>query len=378
MASSESNKKSNVLESNQDLISSLPTDLIDEILKRLPVSMVAKTSALSRKWRRNWLSLKYFVFDKSFWEEHKSNTNFDWKRINEIIGSILLYHNDPVHEFYLHVPNDLDHEFYLNISQWLSFLSRAAIKKISLVNLAKADSLPVMPSHIFACNELVHLKIVNYALNLNAPSDCIGFAYLRNLELLSVEFKHDVFRSLITSCPRLTHLRLKDCIGITNLVFDHVPILKILSIQGSFASLAFRNTFHLKRISLSLSPMENTTYLETVSAILALALPPVELQFLRFDGLLCKVTPSKNVLQHKFDYNNNFKLRHLLKAKITGITGSSLELKLVEYIAGISVKLKKFMFKCAKLDPSSELKVLRELLQLPRASKRAKLVCLAQ
>ncbi|XP_021725015.1 uncharacterized protein LOC110692316 [Chenopodium quinoa] len=182
---------------------------------------------------------------------------------------------------------------------------------------------------------------------------------------------------------------------------------------------------------LSLSPMENTTYLETVRAILTFAMPPVRLQYLRFDGHLCKflaagcfkkltqtfshlrilcltkldlddfnvfcftinmvqncpyikylelssITPNKSVLQHKFDYDNNFKLRHLLKAKITGITGSSAELKLVEYIVGISVKLTRFLFKCNNLDPSSELKVLRELLQLPRASKKAKLVCLAQ
>uniref|UniRef100_A0A803MPR9 F-box/LRR-repeat protein 15/At3g58940/PEG3-like LRR domain-containing protein n=1 Tax=Chenopodium quinoa TaxID=63459 RepID=A0A803MPR9_CHEQI len=277
-----------------------------ESSKKIQVSMLAKTSVLSRKWRRNWLSLKYLIFNKAFWEEHKSSTYFDWKRINEIISGILLHHNGPVHEFYLHVPNDPDQEFYLNLSQWLSFLSRAAIKKITLVNLAKADSLPIMPSHIFSCNELVDLKIVYYALNA-PPSDCLGFAYLQNLELLSVEFKHDVFRSLIASCPGLTQLKLKDCIGITNLI-----------------------------------------------------------------------TPNKSVLQHKFDYDNNFKLRHLLKAKITGITGSSAELKLVEYIVGISVKLTRFLFKCNNLDPSSELKVLRELLQLPRASKKAKLVCLAQ
>ncbi|XP_048491317.1 uncharacterized protein LOC125492663 [Beta vulgaris subsp. vulgaris] len=88
--------------------------------------------------------------------------------------------------------------------------------------------------------------------------------------------------------------------------------------------------------------------------------------------------PNKSAVKHKFDYNVDYKLGHLLKVEITGITGSSAEFQLIEYVLATSVVLEKLLFQCADLDPSSELKVSRELLQLPRASTKAKLVCLKQ
>lgn len=89
-----------------------------------------------------------------------------------------------------------------------------------------------------------------------------------------------------------------------------------------------------------------------------------------------QVTPSKSYVQQKFDYDENSKLGHLLTAEITGITGSSAELKLIEFVLRISVVLEKLMFECDNLDPISELKMSRELMQLPRSSAKAKLVCL--
>ncbi|KMT03247.1 hypothetical protein BVRB_8g197910 isoform B [Beta vulgaris subsp. vulgaris] len=91
-----------------------------------------------------------------------------------------------------------------------------------------------------------------------------------------------------------------------------------------------------------------------------------------------KLNSIKSSVKHKFDYNEDYKLGHLLKVIITGITGSSAEFKLIEYVLATSVVLEELFFMCDSLDPSSELKVSRELLQLPRASPKAKLVWFEQ
>ncbi|KNA05873.1 hypothetical protein SOVF_186270 isoform B, partial [Spinacia oleracea] len=70
-----------------------------------------------------------------------------------------------------------------------------------------------------------------------------------------------------------------------------------------------------------------------------------ELQHLQFRGLLCQVKPNTDVFQHKIDFNDNYKLSHLSRVKFTGITGSSAELKLIEYVLAISEALENFLYK---------------------------------
>lgn len=83
----------------------------------------------------------------------------------------------------------------------------------------------------------------------------------------------------------------------------------------------------------------------------------------------------KHEIEHENVYNNNCELKHLVKVKITGISGSSPELKLIEYLLSIASKLEKLEFECC-LDPKPELEVTRDLLEFPRASPNAKLICL--
>lgn len=91
-----------------------------------------------------------------------------------------------------------------------------------------------------------------------------------------------------------------------------------------------------------------------------------------------QVNSRRSVVQHKFEYNKDYKLGRLLKVLVTGLTGSSAELELIKFVLAISVVLEELSFKCCDLDPISELKMSRELLELPRASSKAKLVCLEQ
>ncbi|XP_074310431.1 F-box/FBD/LRR-repeat protein At1g13570-like [Silene latifolia] len=79
---------------------------------------------------------------------------------------------------------------------------------------------------------------------------------------------------------------------------------------------------------------------------------------------------------HQCNHHYDYELRKLQKVKITGITGSSAELKFIEYVLANSTVLEIMLFKCEKLDAVSELKVLKQLIRFPKASTKAQFVYL--
>ncbi|XP_048490796.1 F-box/FBD/LRR-repeat protein At1g13570-like [Beta vulgaris subsp. vulgaris] len=231
-SSSKSPKQPKIPETTQDMISSMPTEVTDRIMKRLPLKMAAKMSMLSRIWRRNWLSHRYLVFDKAFWEEHSKNGKFDWLNISKIISNILLFHNGAVQLFHLYIPEEGGYkDMSLNISQWISFLSRVGVKKICISN--RSGRRLTIPSHIYACKELVKLRIEFYVL-VGPPCEFKGFAHLRNLELVNVDLERvnveldellgTTIKILIASCPRLTGL----VINVSRIQTFDLPILRTL------------------------------------------------------------------------------------------------------------------------------------------------------
>lgn len=226
------------------------------------------------------------MFNREFWNILNDITIevscYDWQRKNNIINSVLFNHIGPVHKFKLCIPECvLGHE--LNFSPWISFLSRIGVKKVIISNWG---SFVPMPSHIFACKELVQLRI-EYCSMSRPPSDFDGFAYLQSLELEDVEFKHDMCSSLIASCPRLILLRLIDCTGLKNLVIN-APSLEGFFLIGIFESLVLNNVPRLRRLSITLEKMRKTSKVETVNAIKMIS-SSRELENLYFGGQMCKV-----------------------------------------------------------------------------------------
>ncbi|XP_074274754.1 F-box/FBD/LRR-repeat protein At1g13570-like [Silene latifolia] len=89
------------------------------------------------------------------------------------------------------------------------------------------------------------------------------------------------------------------------------------------------------------------------------------------------IQDSKYARQHILDFDYNYKLDHLYEVNIEHITGSSAELKLVEYLLAISVVLKNVFFKSVNCDTTElQLKMSKTLMEFPRASPKARLLFL--
>ncbi|XP_074313111.1 F-box/FBD/LRR-repeat protein At1g13570-like [Silene latifolia] len=433
MASSESLES---VETNNDLISTMPVIVTDKILKLLPLTIAAKTSILSRTWRRNWLSCPYLAFDRAFWDGvSKLDDSVNWHKGSNIISSVLFHHNGRVDSFYLELrPQNADLlvDKNVSLSQWLSLFSRTCPRKIALINWAGEWSrLVIMPSYIFHCSELVKLKLNCFVLNA-PPYDFKGFSCLKRLELLYMKFNNgiDMLWSLTAKCPCLVFLRLENCLGMDILDID-APSLEKLIIKGAFDSLRLKKVPRLIDVSLCSTKSEMTetkTALATINSLASsyklkcLAIEGKLSKFLAAGGInkslpiafnhldkLCltdltltdtdvfcfslgmlqscpfikdleiSITSTTDAVQDKYEYPiNDYKLGRLHKVKITGITGSNAELKLIEYVLAISLVLENLFFKCEKLDAASELKVLRQLIRLPRASTKAQFISLGE
>ncbi|XP_056691975.1 F-box/FBD/LRR-repeat protein At1g13570-like [Spinacia oleracea] len=383
--------------------------------------MAARMGVLSTKWKAHWLSLRHLRFDEAFWDEVGEDKG------SSIVSNILFHHKGPLQKFSLFIP-----PYSINLSQWLSFVSRTGVKNIFLFNWYDDDL--VLPSHIFECKELMKLKLRRFVLN-HLPRDFKGFANLRSLELYYIECNLDDFGSLISNCPRLTLLRLENYIGLGHFIID-VPSLESLVIKHVFCYISFINVVRLTNISLDLDNFENPQDNAIVYDSFQYCVAYLYFNLICFFRLSCKFLdagavvkwfplafnhmsklclselklgradvyhfvfhmvqscpfikelkisfwPDKaviNAVQQEHDCDGNYKLAHLLKVKITEITGSLAELKFIEYVLAISVVLEKFFFNFIDSrnfrGANSEVQVLRDLLQLPRASPKAQLVWL--
>ncbi|XP_074314696.1 F-box/FBD/LRR-repeat protein At1g13570-like [Silene latifolia] len=393
MASSKS------VETNDDLISSMPAIVTDKILKHLPLAIAAKTSILSRTWRRNWLSCPYLVFDVAFWDGFsKLDDSVNWHKGSNIMSSVLFHHNGRVDSFYLDLrPADLQIDKNVSLSQWLSLLSRNCPRKITLISWAgEWSSLVIMPSYIFHCKELMKLKLQCFVLYA-PPLDFKGFSHLKRLELLYMKFNNgiDMLWSLIAKCPCLVFLRLENCLGMNILDIDHAPSLEKLIIKGPFDSLRLKKVPRLIDVSLSSTKSKMSDTKTAVATINSLA-SSYKLKCLAIEGGINKSLPvafnhldklcltdltltdtdvfcfSLGMLQScpfikdlEISHNRNSEeadlcsLCRLPQPPMlfrTSITGSNAELKLIEYLLAISVVLENLFFKCEKLDAASELK----------------------
>ncbi|KAL2907221.1 hypothetical protein RDABS01_005931 [Bienertia sinuspersici] len=353
----------------EDLVSNLPHNLTDKILQLLPLSEAAKLGVLSKTWHNNWSCITSLRFDYNFGVKFRKKRKLDWERFSSVINNILLLHQGPLPEFLPYIPksrttND-DKEMTLNLRRWIFFVSRNGVKKITLCNSYVLRVLS-MPSHIFICKDLEELILHNFFL-VPPPTGFMGFVHLSKLELISIQFKLDMLRSLIESCPELASLDIRQYKPLKGLVID-APKLEKLCLCGAFGILDVNNVPKLAQLQLQLTGLGLTSLnvkLVTIIKNLATSCPSIKTLNISVDA------SNDVVVQRNFDYDNDFKLGYLCEVNFKRVQGSFKELKLIEYLLSVSNVLEKLLLQFAKIDDSLQLKVQKQLNGFQRASPKA-------
>ncbi|KAL0011141.1 hypothetical protein SO802_006249 [Lithocarpus litseifolius] len=81
--------------STSDRISNLPTEIIENILLRLPLRDTVKTCVLSKNWNEKWKAVPQIVFDKSFCTQYPRSYNMRETLFNCPLNSIR-FRNTPI------------------------------------------------------------------------------------------------------------------------------------------------------------------------------------------------------------------------------------------------------------------------------------------
>ncbi|CAM8899423.1 unnamed protein product [Rhodiola kirilowii] len=239
-----------------DRISDLPSNIIECILDRLPLRDAVATSILSKGWRHKWRRIPNLVFDKDFFVRRVLESRglrgvlliarVKLVEYSNIIGKILLLHLGPIHKFVLHISH-VWNGLPPDLSSWMLFVSQNEIKELTIQaeNVCKVR----LPSYIFQCNELQHLKLDVRALDLHPPQDFRGFCNLLSLDL-SGFLDGDEISNLISKCPLLERLSL-NCTGCKHpVVIDAPRLLCLHALCELDAFLKLKNVCSLTDISL--------------------------------------------------------------------------------------------------------------------------------
>ncbi|KAH6831251.1 hypothetical protein C2S53_009446 [Perilla frutescens var. hirtella] len=228
------------LASGVDMISHLPSSIIENILGRLPLREVVRTTLLSREWRYKWQTCSEVVFDiwfdQMFLKGHK---------LEPIIYDILRHHQGPLLKFAVQVPVL---KSCPEIDEWLDLLPKDTLQDLTLrVSIGGKHKLT---SCLCTFRNLRNLKLEHFTFD--PPLGFEGFKKLVNLELQSVGLVPDRFGEFVASCSaietlRLFHCTTFDCLEITG------PKLRLLEFDGLFSSISFKNCPLLTDVRLAFS-----------------------------------------------------------------------------------------------------------------------------
>ncbi|TVU05615.1 hypothetical protein EJB05_48784, partial [Eragrostis curvula] len=149
----------------RDMLSSLPLEVLDNILSRLHIYAVVRTAVLSRAWRRRWESLPTVDLTRS------------GGIVADEVDALLLRRSAPIRNFRL-VAYD---SWYIDaLHDWILYLSRNGVENLFL----RSRLFDVrIHSSLFSCRQLVSLNLTSCRL----PPAPQGFAGFPSLKILMLE-----------------------------------------------------------------------------------------------------------------------------------------------------------------------------------------------
>ncbi|XP_071736912.1 F-box/FBD/LRR-repeat protein At1g13570-like [Rutidosis leptorrhynchoides] len=270
---------SNLSTKDDDIISSMPNIVITNIMNRLPIQDAIRTSILARNWRLKWTTLTQLVFDKDFVQylgerqEKQDNVGDDNWYDEKNISGLFPHLMGPITKFVLTIPYGkvLDvKDFY----DWVMFLSRKGIMEFTLENNNKETV--ELPTSIFSCRNLTHLKLSNCHFPA-APPSFRGFQNLLSLDVSQVTFASG-FCDVITMSPLLEILKicddeepvpkvnLVDILKLKNLKVVSLPLYAIDSMEITNSLIVHGGPFlpNLEELFLSLAYFEGGVDVEEV------------------------------------------------------------------------------------------------------------------
>ncbi|MCD9559562.1 hypothetical protein HAX54_017612 [Datura stramonium] len=397
-------------------ITDLPENVVNAILMRLPLRDAVRTSILSKKWRYKWCKVPQLTLGDELWKT-TNNLLSPSIKFTAIMYNILTLHSGPVTNFTLSMSTL---KKYPMIGNLIYFLSRNGIQHLVL-RFSKWNR-HKLPSSFFTCSQLRHLTLQNCLIC--PPRAFKGFNMLISLELCHVSVSSKSLESLISSSPLLEKLVLKIPDSVDHLQIK-APKLRSFYFKGCIKFISLKNIPHLAKLYLlygeSFEESEKGDFHKFFQSHLALENLRLEygsVQFLaavvprrlssalnylkrlyvslgELDDLSCALclirsSPCLQDLEVKVSMEesddevdevsasfSDVALNYVKRVKVSGITGTKLEMELIKLLLAKSPMLVRMLIEpnLYWVDKEKGVKILAELTTYKRASRIAKVEC---
>ncbi|KAK3199568.1 hypothetical protein Dsin_022983 [Dipteronia sinensis] len=204
---------------NGDRLSSLPENIIRHIFSFLDSIDIVRASAVSRKWRYNWVSMPYLCVDIPY--ERIFNDFVDW---------VLMFRNRFVDIQRLRIPFLIlkDNQAFYRL---MDIITELNLQELDLMIPYSRHKIK-LPQCIFNCGSLVSLKLhIRYNCVLKQHT-FPGLSRLKSLDLCFDKFMDSLsIGNFVSSCPLLENLTVHGYkVGEDNIIDITSASLKNLSL----------------------------------------------------------------------------------------------------------------------------------------------------
>ncbi|KAF7086925.1 hypothetical protein CFC21_090170 [Triticum aestivum] len=207
---------------NCDWISTMPDDILIEILSLMTISEAAMTGFLSTRWRHVWKKIDHLILDsyafgmqeleKSRYHENPLLWNdVATKFVNKVNGLLHSRCGNKIKEFSIRFPLTSAHAS--NLDHWIDFAIAASTEKLFLDLDNKC------------CKEGCMICAKG-----RMPANLSGFSYIKYLMLARVSIVDETISNIVSSCCALESLVLQYCHQLIHLTASHAR-LQILVVQ---------------------------------------------------------------------------------------------------------------------------------------------------
>uniref|UniRef100_M1DX39 F-box/FBD/LRR-repeat protein n=1 Tax=Solanum tuberosum TaxID=4113 RepID=M1DX39_SOLTU len=355
-----------------DRLSKLAIHLIDDILNRLSFRDVVRTSTLSKDWQYTCRRIPQVKFDQTVWETPEDLTSPTIGFI-PILRSFFRFHIGITLKVTLDI---ISLKVCPNVDRLIFLLDTNFIQHFVL-KLPFSYPRYSLPFFFFYCSALRHLYLME--CEILVPSFFQGFNKLISLKLKSVTLSSDTFEGLISNCPLLEDLVLKD-IHNPYLMSISAPKLRSFVFRGDIQLIYLENVPLLSNILYE--PRDLVLEDEDDFANIFSSVPALEcFSWDHFEGCILgdgdyfESVPQEVVDEIPASFSD-MTFNHLRTVKFYDVLLEEGEMQLIKVLLAKSPALVKMEIKPRQMETKKSLKLLVEITKFQRASSKAEVVYL--